>query len=182
MSVPRGRGRRDNKRQPNARARRTNPKWRPAFLEALKRAPNVVTACEVAGVPRCTAYNARRDDPDFAKAWAEAWEVGMYAIDAEMYRRAVDGWLEPVYQQGAQVGTVRKYSDAMLALFSKAHAEKYRATTQVQLTGKGGGAVEVTLDVRTRAFERLKHSIATDPRFASLRPAGTNGTHQPAPA
>ena len=40
-------------------------------------------------------------------------------IEAEARRRAVDGVDEPVYYQGKEVGTVRRYSDVLLIFLLK---------------------------------------------------------------
>lgn len=54
--------------------------------------------------------------------------------EAELKRRAVDGWDEPVFNQGELVGTKRKYSDTCLVFMLKALApEKYRESAQVEI-------------------------------------------------
>jgi hypothetical protein len=56
-------------------------------------------------------------------------------MEDEAMRRAVDGWDEPVYQKGEQVGVVRKYSDSLLALLLRGRRpDVYRDNAQVQVS------------------------------------------------
>ncbi len=54
------------------------------------------------------------NDQNFSDAIGRAREVAADVAEDEAYRRAVQGYLEPVYQQGRQVGTIRKFSDQVL--------------------------------------------------------------------
>ena len=77
----------------------------------------------------------RKEDPEFAEAWNLALEAGNDVLEAEALRRAVEGVDEPIYQGGALVGTVTKYSDTLLALLLKAHLpEKFRERSEVKHT------------------------------------------------
>ena len=61
------------------------------FLEALAQGHTVASACRVAGVGRTTAYEARRRDERFALAWQELEEGAGEVLEAEGYRRAMEG-------------------------------------------------------------------------------------------
>ncbi|MBX6773030.1 MAG: hypothetical protein IRY83_14975 [Chloroflexi bacterium] len=51
----------------------------------------------------------------------------MDALEAEAWRRAVDGVERPVYQNGQRVGAVREYSDTLLIFLLKGgRPQKYR--------------------------------------------------------
>lgn len=97
------------------------PERRTKFLELLRKRPNVTAAAEAVEVSKKTAYDAYHRDPDFAAAWNEAINGAMDDAEEELYRRGVEGWLEPVFYQGQEVGTVRKFSDTCLARFLQAH-------------------------------------------------------------
>lgn len=75
--------------------------WKPIFLQALALVPVVAHACKAAGIDRTTAYSARDHNEDFAKAWDDAMENGVDEAEAEAFRRAVQGFEEPVVYQGA---------------------------------------------------------------------------------
>ena len=103
--------------KPAQRRRRSiPPKAREKFLEALAAGWAVRHAATLTTHGFQRWYELREADEGFAAAWAEAVEQGTQALEDEARRRAVEGWLEPVFQQGEQVGTVRKYSDQLLML------------------------------------------------------------------
>ncbi len=119
------------------RSRRAN--WRATFLEILSETSNVTAAALAAGVDKKTAYNHRRDDPDFAEAWEDALDDATDALEAEARRRALRGVEEPVYQGGKKVGTIRKYSDTLLIFLLKGHRpERYRELNLAQLAEQIG--------------------------------------------
>lgn len=120
-----------------ARTSRTRKRdWKPAFLAAFEETGMITRACELAGVGRTTAYEARQRDEDFALAWADADERATEAMERELYRRAVEGIDKPVYQGGKKVGTIREYSDTLLIFGLKARRpEKYRDNVKVEHTG-----------------------------------------------
>lgn len=142
--------------------------WKPAFLEALRNVPVIRHACEAVGVNRTTAWRAREADEEFAKAWDDAMEEGVDRAEQEAFRRAVVGFEEPVVDKGRLAYryerhvdpdgneqyrpvlddngqpvplTVRKHSDALLALYLKGRRKKVYAD-RTELTGADGGPVQ----------------------------------------
>jgi hypothetical protein len=114
-----------------------------AFLETLRRTANITSAASSAGIERTTAYLARNTHPDFSAAWDEAIEIATDALELEARRRAMDGWDEPVFQGGMNVGTVRKYSDRLLEMQLYAHRPaKYRNRSSIEHSGPNGGPIE----------------------------------------
>jgi len=62
--------------------------------------------------------------------------LGLTVLEDEMHRRAIEGTEEPVFHQGEQCGTVRKYSDTLAIFLAKAHdPEKYRENSKIELAG-----------------------------------------------
>lgn len=147
---------------------RLNIDWKPAFLAALAEIPVVAHAARAAGVEYRYVYMTRAADEDFARAWDEAMEQGIDRAEQEAFRRAVVGFEEPVVHQGrlqyvyeryeAEDGsegyrpvldangqpiplTVRKHSDALLALMLKGRRKKVYAD-RTELTGADGGPVQ----------------------------------------
>jgi hypothetical protein len=142
--------------------------WRDAYLAALREVPVFQHACKAVGIDRTTAWRARQDDPEFAQAEAEALEDGIDRAEQEAFRRAVVGFEEPVVDKGRlayryeryedEAGaeqyrikldangqpvplTIRKHSDALLALFLKGRRKKVYAD-RTELTGADGGPVQ----------------------------------------
>lgn len=148
--------------------------WKAAFTAALREYPVMRHACEASGVSRTTAWQARKDDPEFDTACEEAMQEGIDKAEREAYRRGVHGWHEPVIHQGEmkyqhvfEAGedgkvipkvaldengqpiplTVNKFSDPLLQFVLKGRRrETYGDRTE--LTGAGGGPV--ALDDTTR--------------------------------
>lgn len=148
------------------RTERTEEK-RAAFLKALEEnGGNITAACKSARYPRQTAYEARERDPAFAKAWDEAMERGIDALEDEALRRAHNGTLKPVYYQGSKCGTVREFSDTLLIFMLKAKRPlKFRDNVAIEHSGK--------VDLGTLTDEELNAKIAE--RVAKLNGAGGGG-------
>lgn len=70
------------------------------FCAVLRQQCVVGKACDTVGISRQTAYHHRANNPDFAKAWDDAIEHGVDLAEAEAFRRAVEGYEEPVVYQG----------------------------------------------------------------------------------
>lgn len=129
------------------------PARRARFLEQLSKLSNVTAACDAAGIARTAAYKWKAEDPEFAEAWEAALELGVQGMEDEAKRRAFDGYEEPVYQGGMQVGSVRKYSDSLAAMMLKAHApDKYRERSDLNISG--------SLNVRNMSEAELEAEVA----------------------
>jgi hypothetical protein len=144
--------------------------WKPAFLAALRELPVIAHACKAVGIERSTAYRAREADQAFADAWDDAQEDGIDRAEQEAFRRGVVGFEEPVLDKGRlayryeryedEEGaehyrlvldehgqpvplTVRKHSDALLALYLKGRRKSVYAERK-ELTGADGAALPAT--------------------------------------
>ena len=106
------------------------------FLSELVATGSVSRAASATGMPRNALHELRVADPAFAKAWDEALDGAMDAIEEEARRRAIEGTEEPVFYQGKQIGLVRKYSDALLMFLLRAH----RPTRFGERQGEAGAA------------------------------------------
>lgn len=77
-------------------------------------------------------------DPDFAVAVEAAkWEF-TEGLERAAYERAVTGVDEPVYYEGKVVGTVKRYSDRLLAMLLKKHDPEYRENKPGVNVASGG--------------------------------------------
>lgn len=121
------------------------------FLKAFVKVGNVSLAAKSAKIRRQTHYewlerdaaDGVADHPDsYAKAYAEAEAVAIDLLEGEAVRRAKDGVLEPVFQGGKRVGSIRRYSDTLLIFLLKGRKpEMYRE--RFEHTGKNGGPIAV---------------------------------------
>ncbi|MCH8684846.1 hypothetical protein [Pedomonas mirosovicensis] len=101
---------------PERAARGWTAQTRIAFLEALADLGQVRAAARAAGVSPQSAYRMRRKSAAFAKAWQEAMDQALDALEETLFERAINGVEKPVYYGGRSCGSVRQYSDA-LAMF-----------------------------------------------------------------
>lgn len=112
------------------------PSDKARFLAHLAETANVTAACKKARITRSAAYEWRNLDEEFAKAWEAAVDRGTDALEDEGVRRAFEGTLKPVYQQGRKVGTVREYSDTLLIFMLKGRRpEKFKDRVASEHTG-----------------------------------------------
>lgn len=65
--------------------------WRKLFLETLSATSNVARAAAAANVGIERAYQARRDEPEFARAWQAAINDGYLNLEMEVIRRLREG-------------------------------------------------------------------------------------------
>jgi len=94
-----------------------------AFIKCLRAGGgNVSKALLAANLKRTTAYRYFKEDKEFSDAWLEAIELATDELLTEARRRAVEGIVRPVYQNGKLVGHTREYSDTLL-IYSLKHAE-----------------------------------------------------------
>lgn len=126
------------------------------YLERLTEHGNRTRAALEAGLSYQSVYSVRDIDQDFKDLEQEAYAIYCSKIEAEIHRRAVEGWDEPVFspKTGQQVGTIRKYSDRLMERHAMRHIKEYRDKVDVDHTVKGG-IVVVPMPAATEAdFER----------------------------
>ena len=121
----------------------TPDRWE-VFFHNLARTGLLGRSARAADASPETIRAYRRDDPEFAEMFAQALADYRESLEAEVHRRAVDGWDEPVYQRGELVGTIRRHSDRMLELLIKKNIPEYREKLAVDATVRGGVMVVPT--------------------------------------
>lgn len=135
---------------------------RESFLKALGQTGNISAAVVLAGTSRTRVYELRKVDEDFRAAWDEAENNASDKLEAEAWRRAVDGVQEPLVSAGKIIRdddgnpvAIRRYSDAILTLLLKARRpEKFRERSSVEMSGPSGKPIEVS-DARQRISTEL---------------------------
>ena len=122
------------------------------FLASFQKYANLSVACNEAGIDLSTPYKWKKRYPAFAEKFAEAEQRSNDSIDMEIYRRAIEGWKEPMVSAGQYVCDVTKYSDSMLTLLAKSRMKKYREKQP---------DVDVTVQINTLA-EQAKSELLAD--------------------
>lgn len=150
-----------------------HPKKR-AFLAAMSQTCNIVRAAQIAGIDRDSHYAWKAKDPDYRKAFDEAYERGLDVLEAEAVRRAHEGTTKPIFHAGKRAmdiqldekgkpvldkdgkqveipAVVREYDTTLLIfLLNGGKPQKYRQRGTIEHTGKDG---EKLFDVEAvRAF------------------------------
>ena len=134
--------------QPLHKAKTTlTPEKQERFLTLLAEGWTAATAAPQTGVTRQCAYELRARDPDFEARWLQAVEARNDRMEAEAYRRAVEGIEERRYDKdGNLIDVVRKYSDVLLMFLMKANdPAKYRDNSRVELAGADGAQVLIAI-------------------------------------
>jgi hypothetical protein len=137
------------------------------FLTALTETGIVSTAAEIAGTSRTRVYELRQRDEAFAKAWDDAEEQAADALEAEAWRRAVVGVLEPLVSGGKVVRdddgqpiAIPRYSDTlMLALLKARRPDRFKDRAEVvhDFSDRVADRLEAA---RLRMLERLRAPAA----------------------
>lgn len=81
------------------------------FLRALAETGELRRACLSVGVPVWLLFQWRKKDVQFAEDWAAALEAGRTCLEAEAYRRAMEGVRKPLYYKGEPIYLYRTVTD-----------------------------------------------------------------------
>ncbi len=83
----------DKAAPPRSRSDATTPgrHWRTRFLETLAATSNIERAAAAAKVTLARAYQTRRTEPEFARAWLAAIADGYLNLEMEVIRRLREG-------------------------------------------------------------------------------------------
>jgi hypothetical protein len=134
------------------------------FLEYLAETGNVSRAAKLVGSSTARVYAMRHNDPAFRQGWDEAEEIAADRLEAEAWRRAVEGVDEPAVNAGRLVRDeagnavmVRRYSDMLLLALLKAHRPAKFNTRLATGAAAGGGAA---FDVRAMLLAKLAQLAA----------------------
>jgi hypothetical protein len=120
-----------------------HPKKRHFLTHYGNTAGNVLKAAKFAGITRQTHYIWLRDDPEYAEAFEQAQQLALATIEAEIIRRGIKGFKEPLVYQGKLTGQyVRRYSDNLLMFYAKRRDPQYRDNWTQQI-GIMAGNVQI---------------------------------------
>jgi hypothetical protein len=141
------------------------------FLQYLAETGNVTRAVKLVGSSPTRVYALRHNDPAFRQAWDDAEDIAADRLEAEAWRRAVEGFDEPVVSAGKLVRDeagnavmIRRYSDVLLIRLLQAHRpQKFDR----RLPAAGANPVGPGVDVRAMLLAKLaqlaQHIEAKEP-------------------
>lgn len=115
------------------------------FLADLAETGNVTRTCKRIGLKRITVYSRAKRDPEFKAEMEEAHALGLRQLEDVAVKRATQGWTEPVFFQGEEVGGVQKYSDALLMFLLQGRDSRYKRKQEI--TGADGGPIHMLMQL-----------------------------------
>jgi hypothetical protein len=140
----------------------TPEKW-DRFIENFIECCNITKASKATGIDPKSVYNKKKADPEFAERLAAAEIEVQDKIEAEIWRRGVEGTEKPVMFQGKVVGVVKEYSDRMLELLAKGHMpHRYADKLKQEITGANGAPLMDNIEVARRIAFILRKSQKKD--------------------
>lgn len=96
------------------------------FLTALESCGLIHRSCEIAGIIYSTLRNHCDKDPDFSERVDLAHQKYNESLELEVHRRGFAGYDEPVFGKDKQIGTKKKYSDALALAHIRKRIPAYR--------------------------------------------------------
>jgi hypothetical protein len=96
------------------------------------------TACIGTGMSLPSFDRIKKDNKELLELVAIAKTIYAEKVSHAVHCRAINGWLEPVFYQGDEVGYVRKFSDRLLEMQAKRHCPEYRDRSQMDVNVGGG--------------------------------------------
>lgn len=135
----------------------------------------ISVAARALNIGRSTLWEWRRDIEGFEVDLADAYRVGTEFLAGVARSRAVDGWEEPVFQQGKKIGTIRKYDHNLLQFVMRKRDPSYRDpkyATPVMAPQLPG---QVSLDLDRMPAELLAQLEAEARRQAEERASEKSG-------
>lgn len=126
--------------------------WQPVFLDQLSKFANVTRAAKAAGVFPSIPYYYRKKDPQFAQAWAQAYEEGVDEAEGILQDHMRNN------SKGGVVATIFWLKGRRRSVFGD----------KAEISGPGGGAIPVThmLDTMKDQLKKIR-ADQEDPALAA---------------
>lgn len=127
-----------------------------AFLASYGMTCNISAAARACDMARSSHFRWLKEDPDYPALFAEAKELAHQVLMDSAVEKATVGWLEPVFHNGQQCGTITKRSDRLHEVLLKG-AFREQFSDRIEHTGKDGAPL-IPLDV----WDSIKKAAADD--------------------
>ena len=138
---------------------------RQRFLFMLSKTGNASKACQTSGLTRQQVMALRDGDAAFGRAYDDAMSEAADLLEAEAWRRAVQGTVQPVLKAGLPVVdatgkpvVVRRYSDPLLMMLLRGcRPEKF------QMHGRTSVPADPMIGIREIAIDNDPRRIEDEP-------------------
>lgn len=136
-----------------------NPRQR-AFLVAFVETGGIAKAAKLSGVSWSAHYQWKRDDAKYLAQFDLAMDMVADRAEAELHRRAIEGYDKPVTYKGEIRGWYKDFSDTCLIFMLKGmRPEKYREN-MVQMTANAPTAIQIILSPEAPTKEEVLNASA----------------------
>jgi len=144
-------------------ARKPFARWAKVFLSELAATSNISAAARKAGITTATAYDQRRHDAEFNRAWQRALCEGYDHLEMELLRRLRDGEIKPA--AGAKKGT-RTFDNATALRLLAAHRESAARGRAIRSNEE---AEQIVLSINA-SLERMRRRLLASPETPADEP------------
>ena len=126
------------------------------FLTALAQTGNPSLACRASTLTRREVNLLRREDSEFALAFQDAMDEATDVLEAEAWRRALEGVAEPLVRGGKPVCDprtgetmmIRRYSDSLLMLLLRA-SKPSKFSPRLEVASRRADTTEIIREIAT---------------------------------
>ena len=116
------------------------------FLQAYSGTFSISAAGRLANVSTESHHRWFRKDKQYRDTFLELMENSFHYLESVAIERAGEGWLEPVFYQGAPCGEVRRFDSGLLQFLLRGQAPaKYGSKTEI--SGPAGEPVQARIEV-----------------------------------
>lgn len=139
-------------------------KWSKSFLSELAATSNVTASARKAGVTTATAYDARRANPEFNRAWQRALCEGYDHLEMELLHRLRTGEVKPV--AGAKRGT-RAFDNATAFRLLAAHRDSAARQRAIQ-SNEDAEKIVLSINAKLEGMRRRMLAAASEPQGVTI--------------
>jgi hypothetical protein len=134
------------------------------FLVNYANTGRMADSAHAAGVTYQLVWLRRKENEQFARMVEEARQLFINGLERELYRRGVEGWLEPIVagKEPEIVTYVRKHSDKCLELLLRRHAPEHYSNKEVATNITVNQAVVIRPEPKTIETTTLPIEDLTD--------------------
>ena len=144
-------------------ARKPFARWAKVFLSELAATSNISAAARKAGITTATAYDQRRHDAEFNRAWQRALCEGYDHLEMELLRRLRDGEIKPA--AGAKKGT-RTFDNATALRLLAAHREAAARQRAIH-SNQDSEAIIQSINAKLEVMRQRRLAAAATPEAGS---------------
>lgn len=141
---------------PKARARPALARWTKVFLAELAATSNVTASAKKAKVSTTTAYDARRQNPEFNRAWQQALCEGYDHLEMELLHRLRTGEVKPA---GTAKRGMRSFDNATAFRLLAAHRESAARQRAIR-SNEDAEAIVLSINAK---LERMRQRMLAPP-------------------